>query len=63
MKLQEVIDHARSKYKTDLAKQIAEKLVLLGAADIEYLKKGKYSFNHGMNVGQVKSINLGIRTT
>ena len=56
MELQDVIEYARSEYKTDLAKQIAEKLVLLGAENIKYVKEGKYSFNHGMNVGQTKAL-------
>ena len=56
MELQEVIGHVRNEYKSDLAKQIAEKLVLLGAENIKYVKKGKYSFNHGMNVGQSKAL-------
>lgn len=56
MELQEVIDYARSQYKTDLEKQIAEKLVRLGAEDIKYVKEGKYSFNHGVNVGQTKAL-------
>lgn len=56
MKLQEVIDYARGQYKTDLEKQIAEKLVLLGAEDIKYVKEGKYSFNHGVIVGKMKTL-------
>lgn len=56
MKLQEVIDYERNKYKTDLEKQIAEKLVRLGAEDVKYVREGKYSFNHGMNVGQSKAL-------
>lgn len=56
MELQEVIDYERGKYKTDLEKQIAEKLVRLGAEDIKYVKEGKYSFNHGVNVGQSKAL-------
>ena len=35
MELQEVIDYERGKYKTDLEKQIAEKLVRLGAEDLK----------------------------
>lgn len=56
MTIQEVIDHVRSQYKTDLEKQIAEKLVMLGAEDVKYVREGKYSFNHGMNVGQSKAL-------
>ena len=56
MELQEVIDHVRKEYKSDLAKQIAEKLVLLGAENLKYVKEGKYSFNHGMNAGQSKAL-------
>ena len=56
MELQEVIDYARGQYKTDLEKQIAEKLVRLGAEDVKYVREGKYSFNHGMNVGQTKAL-------
>lgn len=55
MELQEVIDYAKSKYKTDLAKQIAENLVLLGVANTAYAKKGKYSFNHGIIVGKCEA--------
>ena len=56
MELQEVIDYARGQYKTDLEKQIAEKLVRLGAEDVKYVIEGKYSFNHGVNVGQSKAL-------
>jgi len=56
MELQDVIDHARSKYKTDLEKQIAEKLVVLGAENAKYVREGKYSFSRGMNVGQCKAL-------
>lgn len=56
MELQEVIDHARNEQKSGLAKQIAEKLVMLGAENIKYVKDGKYSFNHGKNVGQSKAL-------
>lgn len=56
MELQEIIDYERGKYKTDLEKQIAEKLVRLGAESIKYVREGKYSFNHGMNVGQSKAL-------
>lgn len=56
MELQDVIEYARSEYKTDLAKQIAEKLVVLGAENVKYVRNGKYSFNHGMNVGQTKAL-------
>ena len=56
MELQEVIDYARGKYKTDLEKQIAEKLVRLGAEDVKYVREGKYSFNHGVNVGKIDAL-------
>ena len=56
MELQEVIDHVMNEHKSDLTKQIAEKLVILGAESIKYVKEGKYSFNHGMNVGQTKAL-------
>jgi hypothetical protein len=56
MELQEVIDYARDQYKTDLEKQIAEKLVRLGAEDVKYAADGKWSFNHGVNVGQSKAL-------
>ena len=56
MELQDVIDYARSQYKTDLEKLIAEKLVRLGAEDVKYVKEGKYSFIHGVNVGQSKAL-------
>lgn len=56
MELKEVIEHVKGEYKSDLAKQIAEKLVILGAEHIKYVKEGKYSFNHGMNVGQTKAL-------
>jgi len=56
MELQDVIDYTKSQYKTDLAKQIAEKLVLLGAENVKYVREGKHSFNHGMNVGQIKAL-------
>jgi len=56
MELQEVIEHVKSEHKSNLAKQIAEKLVVLGAESIKYVKSGKYSFNHGMNVGQTKAL-------
>ena len=56
MKLQEVIDYERGKYKTDLEKQIAEKLVRLGAEDVKYVREGKYSFNHGVIVGKMKTL-------
>lgn len=55
MELKEVIDHARNEQKSELAKQIAEKLVILGSESIKYVKEGKYSFNHGKNVGQSKA--------
>jgi len=58
MELQEVIEHVKSEHKSNLAKQIAEKLVVLGAESIKYVKSGKYSFNHGMNVGQTKALSL-----
>ena len=54
MELQEVIEYERSKYKSELAKQIVEKLVILGYESVKYVKKEKYSFNHGVNVGQSK---------
>ena len=56
MELQDVINYTRTKHNTDLEKQIAEKLVVLGAESIKYVKSGKYSFNHGMNVGQSKAL-------
>ena len=56
MELQDIIDYTKSEYKTDLAKQIAEKLVLLGAENVKYVREGKPSFNHGMNVGQIKAL-------
>ena len=56
MELQDVIEHVKSEYESDLAKQIAEKLVILGAERIKYVKEGKYSFNHGMNAGQIKAL-------
>ena len=56
MELQEVIEHVKGEYKSDLAKQIAEKLVILGAEHIKYVKEDKHSFNHGMNVGQTKAL-------
>ncbi len=56
MELQEVIDYARNEHKSDLAKQIAEKLVILGAENIKYVKEGKFSFNHGVNVGKTKAL-------
>lgn len=56
MELQEVIEHVKGEYKSDLAKQITEKLVILGAEHIKYVKEGKHSFNHGMNVGQTKAL-------
>ena len=56
MELQEVIEHVKAEHKSELAKQIAEKLVVLGAESIKYVKEGKYSFNHGMNVGQTKAL-------
>lgn len=56
MELQEVIDYARDQYKTDLEKQIAEKLVRLGAEDVKYAVDGKWSFNHGVNVGKTKAL-------
>jgi hypothetical protein len=56
MELQEVIDYAKGQYKTDLEKQIAEKLVLLGAEDVKYAVDGKWSFNHGVNVGKTKAL-------
>jgi hypothetical protein len=56
MELQEVIEHVKGEYKSDLAKQIAEKLVILGAEHVKYVKEGKYSFNCGMNVGQTKAL-------
>ena len=56
MELQEVIEHVKGEHKSNLAKQIAEKLVVLGAESIKYVKSGKYSFNHGMNVGQTKAL-------
>ena len=56
MELQEVIDYARSQYKTDLEKQIAEKIVRLGAEGVKYVIEGKFSFNHGVNVGQLKAL-------
>jgi hypothetical protein len=56
MELQEVIEHVKGEYKSDLEKQIAEKLVILRAEYIKYVKEGKYSFNHGLNVGQTKAL-------
>jgi hypothetical protein len=56
MELQEVIDYARDQYKTDLEKQIAEKLVRLGAEDVKYAREGRWSFNHGVNVGKTKAL-------
>ncbi len=56
MELQEVIEHVRSEYKSELAKDISLKLVLLGAENIKYVKSGKYSFDHGVNVGQTKAL-------
>lgn len=56
MELQEVIEHVRSEYKSELAKDISLKLVLLGAENIKYVKNGKYSFDHGINVGQTKAL-------
>lgn len=56
MELQEVIEHVRSEYKSELAKDISLKLVLLGAENIKYVKNGKYSFDHGVNVGQTKAL-------
>lgn len=56
MELQEVIDYTRNEHKSDLEKQIAEKLVRLGAEDVKYVREGKYSFNHGVNVGQSKAL-------
>ena len=56
MELKEVIEHVKGEYKSDLTKQIAEKLVILGAEHIKYVKEGKHSFNHGMNVGQTKAL-------
>lgn len=56
MELQEVIDYARGQYKTDLEKQIAEKLVRLGAENLKYVREGKWSFNHGVNVGKTKAL-------
>ena len=56
MELQEVIDYARSQYKTDLEKQIAEKLVRLGAENVKYAMDSKWSFNHGVNVGKTKAL-------
>ena len=56
MELQEVIDYARDQYKTDLEKQIAEKLVRLGAEDVKYAMDSKWSFNHGVNVGKTKAL-------
>jgi hypothetical protein len=56
MELQEIIEHVRSEYKSELAKDISLKLVLLGAENIKYVKNGKYSFDHGINVGQTKAL-------
>lgn len=56
MELQEVIEHVRNEYTSELAKDIAEKIVLLGAENIKYVKSGKYSFDHGVNVGQTKAL-------
>lgn len=56
MELQEVIEHVRSEYKSELAKDISLKLVLLGAENIKYVKNSKYSFDHGINVGQTKAL-------
>lgn len=56
MELQDVIDLARNEHKSDLAKQIAERLVLLGAENVKYVREGRKSFNHGMNVGQIKAL-------
>ncbi len=56
MEIQEIIEHEKSKYSSELAKQIAEKLVILGHESIKYVKKEKYSFNHGVNVGYSKAL-------
>lgn len=56
MELQEVIEHVRSEHTSELARDIAEKLVLLGTENIKYVKNGKYSFDHGVNVGQTKAL-------
>lgn len=56
MELQDVINYARGQHKSDLEKQIAEKLVKLGAENVKYAKEGKYSFNHGVNVGQMDAL-------
>lgn len=56
MELQEIIEHVRNEHTSELAKDIAEKLVLLGAENIKYVKNGKYSFDHGVNVGQTKAL-------
>ena len=58
MELQDVIEHVKGEYKSDLAKQIAEKLVILGAEHVKYVKEVKYSFNHGVNVGQTKALSF-----
>lgn len=56
MELQEIIEHVRSEHTSELAKDISLKLVLLGAENIKYVKNGKYSFDHGVNVGQTKAL-------
>ena len=56
MELKEVIDYARNEHKSDLAKQIVEELVILGAENVKYRKEGKYSFNYGMNVGRINAL-------
>lgn len=56
MEIQEVLEHVKNEHKSHLAKQIAEKLVILGHENINYIKDGKYSFNHGINVGQTKAL-------
>lgn len=61
MELQEIIEHEKSKYNSELAKQIAEKLVILGYENIKYVKNEKYSFNHGVNVGQSKALEWVLR--
>lgn len=61
MKLQEIIEYEKSKYNSELAKQIAEKLVILGYGSIKYVKKEKYSFFHGVNVGQSKAFEWVLR--
>ena len=41
MELQEIVEHEKSKCSSELAKQITEKLVILGYENIKYVKKEK----------------------